>query len=148
MRIVKCLQDILDAGTLEEGDMVFFNELKYKVHNRFLQDCPISDLNSIIFDKNEVDPYVLACEVYGYKPLGGFWSAAKDYVALTRLVAALYCKLDLFIKPEPSAQLQLQLRRVGKKWCAKDKESGVVGFGDTPDEAVEDFDKLFGERGE
>jgi len=49
----------------------------------------------------------------------------------------------------PSILFKPTLTKDGNQWCAlygKDLMEGVAGFGDTPDEAMREFDKSWGKK--
>lgn len=78
-----------------------------------------------------VDMYAVACEAFSNMGISQPWEMACHSIAEAHI-------------PPPSALYRPSLSVDGNKWCALyggDLQSGCAGFGDTPAEAMADFDR-------
>ncbi len=104
MSTITCLKELKEKGELKYTDIVEFivnkEILKYEVENSYLHYLK-DGKNDEIFKILEIDKYILAKNIYKYKPtikesepisFLRIWPETKDhdYPALTRLVKELY----------------------------------------------------------
>lgn len=78
------------------GDQIHFTDsIKYQVETRFLKGLTGAQ-NSTIFTYLGVDKYEFCKEAYGYTPYDGGFPESKtdDYEALTRVIKAIFAKLE------------------------------------------------------
>lgn len=85
----------LKGKVLKEDDIVYFNDLKYSVTFRFLNNLS-SDSNSEIFDRLGIRKKEFCEHYYKYSDRGGVWPEYKDhdYKAITNVVMALFRILE------------------------------------------------------
>ena len=74
--------------------------------------------------------------------------AARDMFDISHTVAILQSEIGAVAEYmiAPSVRYRPSLMADGTKWCAlygEDLATGVAGFGDTPDEAMRDFDRAW-----
>ncbi len=112
MKEIKCLQDLLENGTLMEGQDVVISKISYYVARSSL--IAYNKINNSIFKKLSIDKDSFAEQCYGYTPRWGGWPQAKDgdYKALTRLVAGLYVYAGEIVYDKKKEEVSL---RVGDK---------------------------------
>lgn len=120
---IKCKAD-LENVVLRIGDVVDFEGFKHEIVKRTEGEEDTLYLHligqyprNIMFGKIGVDPYDFAEKHYGYHPEGVVFPETKpnDFPALTRLVVAIYEKLEAKTKPLAKAGDYVVLKTVNHK---------------------------------
>jgi hypothetical protein len=116
MATIRCLEDLLEAGKLKSGDIVYFDTLKYvPITGNHLECKGYGD--DEIFKRFLINKTALAELAYGYSPYDSVWPGSEvfDYAALTRLVALLYCELEIITKKGVEPEIEIIIKINGKE---------------------------------